>query len=176
MTYESSPGASHGRPQEQEGRGGPARGLARCAGRVNGGSRLEEAGLGPSSRRVDIEHTPRGGDGLAPVWTAERAAAFTRARFDGKAPRLCVRTLPPSRGFLPGWPLPSARLVSFDGVIGTMDQSDSRPQLGQRLRHRLAAIPHQRPIWRTRSGLSCSDECFPYVMRPSTSAKRRHLA
>ena len=54
MTYESSPGASHGRPQEQEDRGGPARGLARCAGRVNGGSRLEEAGLGPSSRRVEL--------------------------------------------------------------------------------------------------------------------------
>jgi len=30
----------------------------------------------------------------------------------------------------PGWSLPSARLVSFDGFIGTMDQSDSRPQLG----------------------------------------------
>ena len=28
-----------------------------------------------------------------------------------------------------GRPLPSTRLVSFDGFIGTMSQSDSRPQL-----------------------------------------------
>jgi len=57
-----------------------------------------------------------------------------------------------------------------------MSQSDSRPQLGWQLRQRLAALPRQRPIWRTRSGLSCSDACCSCVMRPSTPAKRRHLA
>src|SRR5438034_902468 len=44
-------------------------------------------------------------------------------------PRPCVRTLP-SRCELPsGRPLPSARLVAFGGVIGTMSRSDSRPRL-----------------------------------------------
>jgi len=57
-----------------------------------------------------------------------------------------------------------------------MSQSDSRPQLERRLRHRLAAIPRRRPVRRPRSGLSCSDQCCPCVIRPSTPAKRRHLA
>jgi hypothetical protein len=64
------------------------------------------------------------------VWAACWAAAFTRARLGGKATRLCVRTLASTREIPPGWSLPSARLVSFDGFIGTMNQSDSRPQLG----------------------------------------------
>ena len=32
------------------------------------------------------------------VWAARRAAVFTRARFGGRATRLCVRTLAFSRG------------------------------------------------------------------------------
>jgi hypothetical protein len=63
------------------------------------------------------------------VWAACRAAAFTRAKLGGKAARLCVRTLASAREIPPGWSPPSARLVSFDGFNGTMNQSDSRPQL-----------------------------------------------
>jgi len=44
-----------------------------------------------------------------------------------------------------------------------MNQSDSRPQLGRRLRLFLAALPRRRPIRRPRSGLSCSDDCLPCV-------------
>ena len=111
-----------------------------------------------------------------PGLVALRAASFTRARLDGKATRLCVRTLRLSRGFPSGWSLPSARLVSFDGFIGTMNQSDSRPQLGRRLRHRLAAIPRRRPIRRTRSGLPGSDDDLSCVMRSTTPAERHRLA
>ena len=75
-----------------------------------------------------------------------------------------VRTLAPAHGIPPGWPLPSARLVSFGGVISNTNQFDSRPQLGGRLRHCLAAIPRQRPIWRTRSGLFGSNDGLPDMM------------
>ena len=90
--------------------------------------------------------------------------------------RLCVRALPPSRGLPSGRPLPSARLVSCDGFIGTMNRSDSRPRLGCALRQCLARIPRRRPSRRTRSGLSCSNDHLPCMIRPSTPAERRRLA
>ena len=126
-----------------------------------------------SFERRDVDMMQQGGE---PGLGGLRAAAFTRARLGGKATRLCVRTLASPRGFPPGWSLPSTRLVSFDGFISTMNQSDSRPQLGRRLRHCLAALPRRRPIRRTRSGLSCSDDCLPCVIRPSTPAERHRLA
>ena len=105
-----------------------------------------------------------------------QAAAFTRARLDGKATRLSVRSSPLSPGLLPGWLLPAARLVSFDGVIGTMNQSDSRPQLERRLWQCLATLPRRRPIQRTRSGLFGSDNDLPDMIRSTTPAERRRLA
>ena len=104
------------------------------------------------------------------------AAAFTLARFGGRVARLCVRLPTSLPGFSPRWSLPSARLVSFDGFISTMNQSDPRPQLGRRLRVFLAALPRWRPIQRFRSGLSCSDDHLPYVAWPSTPAERHRLA
>lgn len=80
-------------------------------------------------------------------------------------PALCP-DLAFSRGLPSGWALPYIRLVSFD-FTGTMNQSDSRPQLGPRLWQCLAAVPHWRPIQWTRSGLSCSDDCLPYRPRRS---------
>ena len=127
-----------------------------------------------SFERRDVDMMQQGGEpGLD-----GRAGRRVHPREVGRQgdPALCPDPVPPRAGFLPGWPLPSARLVSFDGVISTMNQSDSRPQLGWRLRQCLAALPRRRPIRRTRSGLSCSDECFPCVIRPSTPAERRHLA
>ncbi len=66
-------------------------------------------------------------------------------RQGGPAPLsgLGVRALAPSRGLPSGRPLPSARLVSFDGFIGTMNRSDSRPRLGCELRQCLARIPRR---------------------------------
>ncbi|CDX38083.1 hypothetical protein MPLDJ20_220045 [Mesorhizobium plurifarium] len=94
--------------------------------------------------------------------------------------RQCTPALCPDLGFLSGlpsgWSLPSTRLVSFDGFTGTMNQSDSRPQLGQQLWQYLAAVPRWRPIQRTRSGLSCSNNYLPCVIRPSTPAERHRLA
>ena len=51
-------------------------------------------------------------------------------QFGGRVARLCVRPPASLHGFSPGWSLPSTRLVSFDGFISTMNQSDPRPQLG----------------------------------------------
>ena len=75
------------------------------------------------------------------VWAACRAAAFTRARLGGRAVRLCVRTLASTREIPPGWSLPSARLVSFDGFIGTMNQSE----LPTSARMMAPAVPCQHP-------------------------------
>jgi len=80
--------------------------------------------------------------------------------------RLCVRALAPSRGFPSGRPLPSARLVSFDGFIGTMNRSDSRPRLECELRRCLARIPRRGPIRRTRDLL---DPGGPLMFRRSPS-------
>lgn len=110
------------------------------------------------------------------VWTACLAAAFTRSRLGIRITRLCVRILASPCGILSGRSLPSARLVFFDGFMGTMNQSDSRPQLGRQLWQCLVADPRQRPVWRTRSGLSCSDNYLPCVIRPSTPTERHHLA
>ena len=96
--------------------------------------------------------------------------------FAGKASRLCVRTLAFSRGFPSGRPLPSTRLVSFGGFIGTMSRSDSRPQLGSALRFSLARRPRRRPSRRTRPGLLGSDDDLSYVMRSTTPAERHRLA
>ena len=52
------------------------------------------------------------------------------------------------------------------GEVGCFGGGGS--QLGWRLRLCLVAIPRQRPVRRTRSGLSCSDDCFPCVTRPTT--------
>lgn len=85
----------------------------------------------------------------------------TRSRFGIRTTRLCVRTLTSSCEVLSGRSLCSPRFVSFNGFIGTMDQSESRPQLGPQLRQCLVADPHQRPVWQARSGPSCSDNCLP---------------
>src|SRR5512147_1186137 len=45
-----------------------------------------------------------------------------------------------------------------------MDQSDSRPQLGGRLRQCLAVLPRRRPPRRTRLGLFGSDDDLPNMM------------
>src|SRR2546428_4398102 len=68
-------------------------------------------------------------------------------------PRPCVRTLPSRRESPSGRPLPSARLVTFGGVIGTMSRSDSRPRLDGALRSALVPHPRRRPSRRLRSGL-----------------------
>ena len=75
------------------------------------------------------------------VWAACRAAAFTRARLGGRAIRPSVRPLASPLGVPSGRPLPSAHLVSFDGVIGTMNRSDSRPSA----RAATPAVPRCRP-------------------------------
>ena len=99
-----------------------------------------------SFERFDV-NVMQQGRAVNRVWTAPEGRRVHPGRaLDGRATRLCVRTLPCSPGFLPGWPLPSARLVSFDGVIGTTNQSVARPQLGRRLWQCLAALPRQRPI------------------------------
>jgi hypothetical protein len=73
------------------------------------------------------------------VWAACLAAAFTRSRFGSKATRFCVRTLASRAGSPRGGPFPPC--VSLpDDFTGTMNQSDSRPQLGQRLWQCLAAV------------------------------------
>jgi hypothetical protein len=59
---------------------------------------------------------------------------------------------------------------------GTMNQSDSRPQLERRLRQCLATLPRRRPIRRTRSGLFGSDDGLPDMMRSTTPAERHRLA
>src|SRR6266508_4537489 len=104
------------------------------------------------------------------------AASLTRASGIGKATRLCVRTLELSCRFPSGWPLPSTRLVSFGGFIGTMNQSDSRSRLGTELWSSLALLPRQRPSWRTRPGLLGSEDGLSHVGRSSTPAERHHLA
>lgn len=76
----------------------------------------------------------------------------------------------------PGSPFPSTRLVAFDGFTGTTSESDSRPRLEHPLWHRLADAPRHRPMWRTRSGLSCSNDYLLHVMWSSTPAERRLLA
>lgn len=110
------------------------------------------------------------------AWAAQRAAACTRARLGLKVPRLCVRPWLTSNEFPPGSPLPSARLVSFGDFIGTMGESDARPQLERGLRQCLVLAPRRGPMRRPRSGLSCSDDCLSCVIWPSTPAKRPPLA
>ncbi len=66
-------------------------------------------------------------------------------------------------------------LVSFDRFHGTMNQSDSRPQLGLLLWFPLRQAPVA-TTRRTRSGLSGSVSPLPYMMRSSTPVERRRLA
>lgn len=110
------------------------------------------------------------------VWAALRAAAFTRASRSCKVIRLCVRPWPVSREWPSGSPLPSTRLVAFDGPTGTMSESDSRPQLEHRLWRCLVDIPRRGPAQRIRSGLSCSNACLLCVRwpRPRRSDELSH--
>src|SRR3989475_8795386 len=75
-----------------------------------------------------------------------------------------------------GRPLPSARLVPFGGVIGTMSRSDSRPRLDGALRFALLPHPRRRPSRRPRSGLLGPDGGPSCVRRPSTPVERHRLA
>ncbi len=78
-----------------------------------------------------------------PVLLSLLAASLTRARFAGRATRLCVRTPATSRSSPSGRPLPSAHLVSFGGIIGTMSRSESQPRLGAALCFSLALRPRR---------------------------------
>jgi len=74
-------------------------------------------------------------------------------------------------------PVPSLHhVVSFRDFAGTMNRSDSRPQLSVTLRLSLARRPHRRPTRWTRSGLLGSDNNPTYVMRSTTPAERYRLA
>src|SRR2546425_13347823 len=97
-------------------------------------------------------------------------------RFGGKAPRPCVRTLASPCRLPPGRPLPSARLVSFGGVIGTIGRSDTRPRLGAALWSALVPPPRRRPPRRSRSGLLGLEDGSSCVRRPATPVERRRLA
>src|SRR6202011_2011491 len=105
-----------------------------------------------------------------------RAASLTHASFAGKGVRICVRPSARLRGSPSSPPLPSAHLVSFGGIIGTMSGSDSRPQLGALLWSSLAMHPHGRPVPWPQSGLLGSDDDLPHVMRSLTSVERHRLA
>src|SRR5437867_8464627 len=91
-------------------------------------------------------------------------------------PRPCVRTLPSRCEFPSSRPLPSARLVTFGGVIGTMSRSDSRPRLDGALRSAPVPHPRRRPSRRLRSGLLGPDNGPSCVRRPSTPVERHRLA
>ena len=104
------------------------------------------------------------------------AASLIRARFAGRATRLCVRTPAASRGSPSGRPLPSTHLASFGGIIGTMSRSDSQPQLDAALRFPLALHPRHRPTRRTRLGLLGSDDDLLNAMRSTTPVERHRLA
>src|SRR5712691_12715816 len=91
-------------------------------------------------------------------------------------PRPCVRTLPSRCEFPSRRPLPSARLVTFGGVIGTVSRSDSRPRLDGALRSALVHHPRRRPSRRLRSGLLGPDAGPACVRRPSTPVERHRLA
>jgi len=81
-----------------------------------------------------------------------------------------------SRRPVSGQPLPSTRLVSFGGFIGTMGQSDSRPRLDASLLASIATCPRWRPAQRTRSGLLGPDDGLSCVMWSSTPVERHRLA
>src|ERR1700730_9926114 len=91
-------------------------------------------------------------------------------------PRPCVRTVPSRCEFPSGRPLPSARLVAFGGVIGTMSRSDSRPRLDGALRFALVPHPGRRPSRRSRSGLLGPHDDPSCVRRPATPVERHRLA
>lgn len=106
------------------------------------------------------------------LWSAP---CFPRRRLHFKVSRLCVRGLGISFGLLYKLIPSLRRLVSFGGFIGTMNQSDPRPQLGVLLWLSLVARPHRDYCRWPRSGLLGSESNLLYAMRSTSPAERRCL-
>ena len=86
---------------------------------------------------VDMMQQRREPGLLVSRWLPRSPARGWAARRPGSA----SGPWPPRCGLPSGRPLPSARLVSFGGFIGTMNRSDSRPRLGGALRFPSRAAP-----------------------------------